>query len=274
MQDLKQSIIEYSDKDLEQRKHWYSPAAEAYNKARPRYPNELIDRVFEVAKLSSNSTILEVGCGPATATTSFATLGCRMVCLEPNPDFCQLAQQNCEPYPNVEIQNLSFEEWELEAGKFDAVLAASSFHWIHPDVSYAKAADALGEDGYLILLWNKELQPQYEVYQELSKIYQVHAPYLDRYQDRDTQAEILRVLGQIVTDSGKFKDLVSGQIECFVSYTTEQYLMLLNTYSPYLKLDPQCKQTLFEQLRLKIEQDFGGNLQLSYLSGFHIARPD
>ncbi|MCL1463089.1 hypothetical protein [Argonema galeatum] len=72
MKNLKQAIIECSGPDLEQRKHWYSPAAEAYNQVRPCYPDELIDRVFEVAKLSSNSTILEVGCGPATATTSFA----------------------------------------------------------------------------------------------------------------------------------------------------------------------------------------------------------
>lgn len=274
MNDLKRSIIEYSSRDMEQRKHWYSPAAEAYNQVRPRYPEKLIQQVIELAQLESRSTILEVGCGPATATTSFAGLGCSIVCLEPNPDFYQLAQQNCEPYPNVEIQNLSFEEWELETGKFDAVLAASSFHWIPPDVGYPKAADALRPDGNLILLWNKELQPQYDLYQQLSKIYQIHAPSLDRYEDRATQEEILRGLGQMIADSGKFKDLVSGQVESQVTYTVDQYLMLLNTYSPYLKLDPLHKQALFEGLRHKIEQDFGGKIQLSYLSAFHIARPD
>lgn len=41
MKDLKQTIISYSSRDLEQRKNWYSPAAEAYNKARPRYPQDL-----------------------------------------------------------------------------------------------------------------------------------------------------------------------------------------------------------------------------------------
>lgn len=274
MKDLKQTIIEYSGKDLEQRKCWYSPAAKAYNNVRPRYPEELIHQVLEVAQLSSNSTILEVGCGPATATTSFATLGCTMVCLEPNPDFYQLAQQNCEPYPNVEIQNLSFEEWGLEAGKFDAVLAASSFHWIPADVGYPKAADALHEDGCLILLWNKELQPSYELYQQLSPVYQIHAPSLDRYEDRGTQEEILKQLGQIIVDSGKFKDLVSGMVESNVTYTVDNYLMLLDTYSPYLKLDSQQKLALFEGLRHQIEKNLGENLQLSYLSAFHIARPN
>ncbi|BBD63937.1 type 12 methyltransferase [Nostoc commune NIES-4072] len=87
MENLKQTIISYSSKELEQRKNWYSPAAEAYNKARPRYPEDLIHQVMEVAQLSTDSKILEVGCGPATATVAFAQLGCSMICLEPNPDF-------------------------------------------------------------------------------------------------------------------------------------------------------------------------------------------
>ncbi|QSJ14080.1 class I SAM-dependent methyltransferase [Nostoc sp. UHCC 0702] len=272
MDKLKQTIISYSTKDLEQRKNWYSPAAEAYNKARPRYPQNLIDQVVEVAQLSSDSKILEVGCGPATATVAFAQLGCSMICLEPNPDFYQLAQQNCQPYSHVEIQNTSFEEWTLESVKFDAVLAASSFHWISPEVGYPKAANALQENGYLILLWNKELQPCYEVYQRLSQVYQVHAPSLDRYEDRNTQENILKVLGNLVIDSKLFKDLIFGQVICDVTYTVDEYLMLLNTYSPYLKLEPHSKKRLFAELRHQIEHSFGGSLQLSYISAFHIAQ--
>ena len=270
--DLKQAIISNASRNLEQRKNWYSPAASAYNRARPRYPKDLIRQVIETAKLSINSEILEIGCGPATATVDFAKEGFSMLCLEPNPDFYQLAQQNCKQYPNVEIQNTSFEEWILEPEKFDAVLGASSMHWIPPDVGYPKAAKALRKDGFLILLWNKELQPSYAVYQRLSEVYQVHVPSLDRYEDKETQQEILKGLGQIAIDSEEFKDFVSGQIESEVTYTVDEYLMLLNTYSPYLNLAPESKEALFEGLRDKIECDFGGSLQLSYISAFHIAQ--
>lgn len=272
MEDLKKTIISCSSRDLEQRKNWYSPAAEAYNKVRPRYPQDLIQQVVEVAQLSTDSKILEVGCGPATATVAIAPLGCSTICLEPNPDFFRLAKQNCQQYPNVEIQNTSFEEWTLLAEKFDAALAASSFHWISPDVGYPKAAKALKESGYLILLWNKELQPCYEVYHCLSEVYQVHAPSLDRYQDRETQEEILRGLGKMAIDSGQFKDLVSEQVVSEVIYTVDEYLMLLNTYSPYLELESKSKDALFAELRQRIEENFGGNLQLSYISAVHIAQ--
>lgn len=275
MKDLKQILQnECYGKDLEQRKHWYSPAATAYQQVRPRYPQAIIDRVVEITQLSADSTLLEVGCGPAIATPAFAKLGCRMLCIEPNPDFYHLAQQTCESYPNVELQNCSFEEWQLEPQRYDAVLAASSFHWIPPDVGYPKAAAAIRPGGYLILLWNKELQPSYEVYQKLLAVYQIHTPALDRtYEDSATQAAILDQLGQMAIESGYFKDMQSEHIEVEVTYTVDQYLMLLSTYSPYVKLEAQQRQTLFAKLREVLEQN-GKTIQLSYVSAFHIARPN
>lgn len=292
MEDLKQTISEYSSRNLEARKNWYSPAAEAYDRVRPRYPQALIERVVEIAQLSDSSKILEIGCGPGTATLGFAPLGCSILGLEPNPDFYRLAQQNCAPYPQVTIQNTSFEEWDLEAGAFDAVLAATSFHWISPDVGYPKVAAALSvsdrhesvsdrhesvsdrheqDGGHLILLWNKELQPRYEVYQRLADIYQIHAPALARYESPAAQAEILRQIGQMVIDSGQFRDLHWEWVVSEVNYTVEEYLMLLSTYSPYLMLEPPVRDALFAELGAAIEQQ-GGRIQLSYLSAFHIAR--
>jgi SAM-dependent methyltransferase len=274
MRDLKQILRnECYGQDLEQRKVWYSPAAAAYQQARPRYPQMIVERVVELAQLSAGSTLLEVGCGPAIATPAFAALGCQMVCIEPNPDFYRLAEQTCAPYPNVELQNCSFEEWELMPEAFDAVLAASSFHWIPPEIGYPKAAQALRPDGRLILLWNKELQPDYELYQQLSEVYQTHAPGLNRpYEDSATQAAILDQLGQMAIESGQFKNIVSEWIEVKVSYSVEQYLLLLNTYSPHLKLAPQQKQPLFEGLRQVLMRN-GDMVPLSFVSAFHIAQP-
>ena len=270
--ELKQQISSYAHQDLDQRKHWYSAAAAAYNQARPHYPQALIQQVVEITQLSSQSRLLEVGCGPATATVGFAPLGCSMVCLEPNPNFFQLAQDNCQAYAKITLQNTSFEEWAVDAGQFDAVLAATSFHWIPAEVGYLKAATALRDNGHLILLWNKELQPSYDIYQCLAEVYQAHAPALNRYEDQDTQLTILQGLGQIIIDSGYFTPLTTGHIETAVTYTTDEYLTLLNTYSPYLKLEPPIKTALFQGLRDRIEGDFDGSLQLSYISAFHIAQ--
>jgi SAM-dependent methyltransferase len=270
--DLSLAIVSYASTSLEARKDWYSPAADAYNQVRPHYPQPFISQVLAIAPLTADSKILEVGCGPGTATVAFAPLGAKMLCLEPNPHFYRLAQTNCQAYPQVSIKNLSFEEWPLESDCFDAVLAASSFHWIPAEIGYPKAAQSLRAKGHLILLWNKELQPSYDVSLLLSEVYQVHAPFLDRYEDQETQEKIVQGLGQIITDSGQFQKVVQGTFWSEVVYTIDEYLMLLNTYSPYLKLEAEQRAILFEALREKIEQNLGNSLPLSYLSAFHVAK--
>ena len=270
--ELKQVVNGIASTDLEQRRDWYSPSAEAYNATRPNYPTELIGRAINAARLSQPSRILEIGCGPGTATSSFAELGCPMVCIEPNPDFCKLARMNCQSHPSVEVINTSFEEWNLEPQAFDAVLAASSMHWIPCDIGYPKASDALKEGGHLILLWNKEMQPGASMQVALSEAYQRHAPSLGRYEDRATQEDILRGLGQMMLDSGRFQNLVTATVETTLTYTSDQYISLLCTYSPYLKLERGTREALFAELRQCIIEQGAGEIDLSYLSTFHIAQ--
>jgi SAM-dependent methyltransferase len=256
----------------EQIKNWYGKVADAYNKTRPRYPQELIYRAVEIAQLPSDAIILEVGCGPGIATVPFAQLGFSIICLEPSQDAYQLAQQNCASYPSVEITNTTFEEWELETERFHAVLAANAWHWVPPEVGYPKAAAALQENGSLILLWNMTPQPPYEVYQALNEVYQVQAPSLARYEHRQTQAQILRGIEQNVIDSGQFKNLVSEQLACEITYSIDDYLTLLSTLSPYMMLEPQKRNALFEGLQEVLERSCLRSIQVSYLSAFQIAQ--
>jgi SAM-dependent methyltransferase len=262
-----------SNKALEERKTWYSSVADAYNRTRPRYPQTTIDRVLEFAQLPADAAILEIGCGPGIATVSFAQFGYSMFCLEPSPDACQLARENCAAYPQVEIQNTTFEEWQLEPDRFDAVLAATSIHWIPREVAYPKAADALKENGILILLWNAGVFPQDEVASALKAVYQNHAPELvKQYEDLEEQSETLNKFGQIAIESNRFKDLIYEQQICKMTYNTNDYLTLLSTYSPYLALEPHNRTALFAGMRETIDRQFGGSLQLSYICAFHLAR--
>ncbi len=270
MQDSRQEINARASIDLEQRRNWYSPVADVYYNARPQYPKELIDRSVVLAQLSSDTTILEVGCGPGNATVAFARSGFSMTCLEPNQDFCHLAQHNCKPYPNVGIHNTSFEDWELEAKQFNAVLSANAFHWIPPEIRYTKAAAALRDDGFLILLWNLTPEPNYEVYQAIEEVYQAYAPSFVRYEGAKIQAEILRGFGQEILDSCCFKELVVEQTASEVTYSIDDYLNLLSTLR---RLEPQAKELLFAGLREKLEK-FGDSVQLSFLSSVHVARKD
>ncbi|MEH2286013.1 class I SAM-dependent methyltransferase [Nostoc sp.] len=268
MQDSKQEINARASIDLEQRKNWYSPVADIYYNARPKYPKELIERSVVLAQLDSDASILEVGCGPGNATVAFAQFGFPMTCIEPNQDFCHLAQHHCATYPNVAIYNTSFEEWELKAKQFNAVLSANAFHWIPSEIRYAKAATALRDNGFLILLWNLRPEPKYEVYQAIEEVYQAYAPSLVQYEGAEIQAGILRGFEQDILDSGYFKELVTEQVACEVTYSIDDFFKLLSTMS---RLELKAKELLFTGLREKL-RNFGDSIQLSFVSAVHVAR--
>lgn len=194
-----------------------------------------------------------------------------MVDLEPSPEAYRLARHNCAPYAAVEIVNTPFEEWPLEPQRFDAVLAANSFHWVSAAIGFTKAAAALNQKGGLILLWNTPPQPSHQVYQDLEKIYQTQAPSLKGYESIKNHQENLGRIGQQAIDSGLFQDLRSEQMICELTYSIDDYLGLLSTLSPYIALETQQREDLFASLKAELESTCG-NLQLSYLLAFHLVQ--
>lgn len=256
----------YSDKDLIAKSNWYGRVAEAYDKVRPRYSVELIDFAVKHAQLSPGDKILEIGCGCGIATVSFGDRKFNLVGLEPNPEACQLARDNCAIYPNVEICQTTLEEWTLQPQEFDAVLAATSIHWVTPEIAYPKIARALKDDGFLILLWNAGLQPNAEINELLKPIYKAYAPSLKPFKVRKQEKEELQAIGQKVVNSGYFKAVAATETITEVSYSLEDYLLLLSTYSPYIALETQQRQNLFAAVEESLQQTCRKQIHLSYLS--------
>lgn len=262
-EELKQN---YYGRDLVAKSNWYSQVANAYNLVRPRYSDKLIDLAVKYAQLPKNAKILEVGCGPGIATTSFASRGFELVSLEPNPEACRLARKNCAVYPDVKICQTTLEEWSVTPKEFDAVLAATSIHWVNPNIGYPKIAEALKDAGSLILLWNAGLQPNEKINQLLEPVYQAHAPSLNPFKDRKQEQIELQALGQNVVDSGYFKHLISEESIVEVNYSLKDYLLLLSTYSPYIALEAEQRQNLFTAIEKCLQKACGDRIFLSYLS--------
>ena len=251
---------------------WYGDVVEAYDRTRPRYPAKLMDRILKIAQLQPTKRILEIGCGPGIATIELAKLGLEVVAVEPNLAACQLARQKCVDYPQIEFINSTFEDWELSSNKFDAVVATTSFHWITPEVRTRKSASALKDDGYLILLWNTPPQPSTKILQRLKPVYQTHAPELAQQEDIQNHQDNLAKFGREILDSGYYRDLVSEQTIAKVDYSIDEYLTLLTTLSPYIRLESSQRNTLLVELKKVLESKYGDRLELSYLSMFQIAR--
>ncbi|MEL6491530.1 MAG: class I SAM-dependent methyltransferase [Cyanobacteria bacterium J06621_3] len=254
----------------QKRRQWYSAAAEAYQWARPRYPEALVAKVIRQAELNAGDSVLEIGCGPGIATQAFAQQGLNMQCVEPSPAACELARQACAPFAQVTVSNTTFEEFPLDGKRYDAVLAATSFHWVSPAVAYQKSAAALKLGGSLILLWAtppqpredicKHLQPIYERYQLSDKI---------RYQWRqqpDYQANFEDFASR-VGNSQWFEPAAVEMVTSHSTYSIEKYLALLSTLSDYIALPEETRINLMADLAARL-QDLQGETPLSLTHWF------
>ncbi len=106
----------------------FDEVAELYDRARPRYQQVLFDDVISLSGIAPNGRILEVGCGTGQATLPFASRGFRMLCLGPGPALARLAREKLVSFPEVEVVPCTFEEWPLEAERFNLVISAQALH--------------------------------------------------------------------------------------------------------------------------------------------------
>src|SRR6266542_1334984 len=127
----------------------FNAAAELYDRARPGYPAAVFAELFELASLGPGSRVLEIGCGTGKATIPIAQRGCTVVAVELGADLAAVARRNLDRFTAARVEVAAFEHWPLPPEPFDAVVAATAFHWLDPAVRVAKAADALCPGGAL-----------------------------------------------------------------------------------------------------------------------------
>jgi len=86
------------------------------------------------------------------ASQALAQRAYRLVCLELGNQLATVARRKLAPFPRVEVVTSAFESWESGGQVFDMVFAASSWHWLNPEVRYEKGARLLKPSGALAIL--------------------------------------------------------------------------------------------------------------------------
>ncbi|MFI7273763.1 class I SAM-dependent methyltransferase [Streptomyces sp. NPDC049879] len=118
--------------------------ADRYDRARPRYPQALVERIA-----AAGPAVLDVGTGTGIAARQFRAAGCRVLGVEPDPRMAEVARRLGE-----EVEVAAFEDWDPRGRVFDAVVAGQAWHWIDPAAGAARAARALRPGGLLAPFWN------------------------------------------------------------------------------------------------------------------------
>jgi SAM-dependent methyltransferase len=248
--------------------------AELYDRARPGYPPELFDDLDALAGTGTGCRVLEVGAGTGKATVPLAARGCRITAVEVGAGMADVARRNLAGFPAVEVVTADFETWPLPAEPFDAVVAATAFHWIDPAVRTAKAADALRPGGALAVVATQHVAGGTEdFFAEVQGCYErfdpatppgLRPPAAADVDTSDHTSEVAR--------SGRFGPVVRRRHEWDLTYTTAQYLDVLRTYSGHRSLPEASREGLLDCVAALIDGRYGGRVTKRHLTELRVSR--
>lgn len=252
----------------------FDEVAEAYDAVRPAYPAELVEAIGTVLE-GTQGRILEIGCGTGQATLPFARQGYPITALEPGPKLARIAAKNLAAFPQADVQSSTFEDWVAAAGQYDLVMSATAFHWVSPEVRYAKSAEALAANGWFALFWNIEADDDSELGQQIQAVYDEHMPpnpahpYATHHPAGRRKQKVSRWQDEI-NQSHLFGDVDVKQFSWQAWYPTSQYLKLLETYSDHRALPPKNKIRLFEGIAEILDRH--GGRRKPYLAVLYLAQ--
>src|SRR3954454_15699244 len=114
--------------------------ADRYDRARPRYPAPLIDRIVTTAP---GRDVLDVGVGTGIAARQLRDAGCTVLGVDVDARMAEVSRSRY----GIEAEVAEFEQWDPAGRSFDAVVAGQTWHWVDPAAGAAKAAQVLRPGG-------------------------------------------------------------------------------------------------------------------------------
>jgi SAM-dependent methyltransferase len=236
------------------RRRSFDAVAHLYDRTRPGYPEPLFDDIVRLSGIPEGGRILEIGPGTGQATLPLARRDFSVLGLELGASMARVCRSNCREFPNVEIRNTTFENWEVEPEAFDVVLAATAFHWIPHRVAYPSCARTLKPAGSLALLWNFVDICETGFYKELQDVYNRIVPRMRLSLPPELRIERQR---KKIVGSGLFGPVTVLRYPWQNEYTADRYIGLLKTMSDHAILAPQVRRDLFRAIR-RLIADNGG----------------
>lgn len=241
----------------------FDEQAELYNEARPRYPDELFEALVTETQLPKGARLLEIGPGTGQATAPLAERGYNIVAVELGSELANVARRELKKYTNVEVLTGAFEDVELQSGSFDLVYAATAFHWIKPEVKFAKPHALLKDGSHLAIIhtnhvWDGSADSFFAASQPIYKKYEKERPK----STKDTKTPLMRIedITPEVLDERLFKQTFFKVFPLTIDYRADDYVKLISTFSPTLAMPREQRERFLREIHDLIENEFNGTV--------------
>lgn len=248
----------------------FDGVAALYGGARPVYPEPLFDDIVAFVGLTTTDRILEIGCGTGQATQGLARRGFSVLALDPGSELIGIARENLTDFPNIRFTESTFEAWPGETAAFRLALAAQSFHWVAPEIRFAKTAAQLTADGTLAVFGNVPLPPASPLGPEFARIYSQYAPSLS---GSPAEAWYLPTgpFGALLEESDYFGQVTHRCYPWSRMHSATSYTDLLHTLSGHRLLADGPREALLGAIAEAIAAH-GGEFELRYETHLYLAK--
>jgi len=262
--------------ELEKRTH-FNDIVEDYDKIRPNYPDKLFADIIDFTA-SNKKKVLEIGAGTGKATTPFLDAGYNITAIEVTENMAEFLREKFSGYKEFNVIVAAFEDAVLNEDSYDLIYVANAFHWVDAEIGCPKAFRLLRSGGVFALFRYTGVQAIFEErFEEIRAVYdkyyrsyykQNERPPLDVY---GQPAQILRRFGFNDLKDYGFADITMKLYDTTLTFTADEYIAILETYSDHKHLPEENKAALYTAIKDTILRH-GGHYKADYTFQLYMGR--
>lgn len=130
----------------------FGDAADLYDRARPGYPEDLLDVLAERSGLAPGTVVVDLAAGTGKLTRQLVARGAAVTAVEPSAG---MRDQLARAVPGVQVLDGTAEDVPLPAASVDLMTVAQAFHWFRTATALDEVVRVVRPGGWLALLWNE-----------------------------------------------------------------------------------------------------------------------
>lgn len=223
------------------------------------YPAELIQDVIEWSNLQPGDRILEIGCGTGQLTMDFLRRGYSVVAVEKGPALAQMTAEKMENFAGSRVDVGAFEAWRSNE-RFPLAISGQAFHWIDAEPGIRKVKTHLQRGGCIALAWHIDESQRTSFWAKTNEFYKVYLPEPPLH---DRPAGKPQDYLEVLQRSKDLGPVMQRSYEWQQTYSKEEYLGLLSTFSGHMAMEEAKRRQFFGKLG-GIVDDEGGEVVRFY----------